>query len=109
MENQQQSTHSTLNTKQMEVIAALVNGANVTSATKAAGVDRTTFYLWMKRDAGFAEELNLAQKERHIAIRAQMHSLADEALEALHEMLEPDIPAAVRLRAALQILTCSES
>jgi microcystin-dependent protein len=43
IENQQESTKSTLNTEQIEVIAAVVSGAAVTAATKAAGVDRTRF------------------------------------------------------------------
>jgi hypothetical protein len=107
MKNQQNSTLSTLSTlstEQAEVIAALVTGANVTSATKAAGVDRGTFYKWMKNDADFAAELNRAQKEREIAFRAQLDSLTDEALDALHEMLDREIPPAVRLKAALEIL-----
>ena len=104
MHNQQKSTESTLTTEQFEVIAALVGGATVTAATKAARVDRTTFYLWMRRDADFLAELNSAQKEREIAVRAQLNSLTDAALEALVEMLKPDMPPAVRLKAALVIL-----
>ena len=107
MENRQKSTESTLSTEQIEVIAALVRGATVTSATKASGVDRTTFYLWMRNDAYFAAELNRAQKERESAVRAQLHSLADPAPEALQETLDSDIPPSVRLKAALEILARS--
>jgi hypothetical protein len=107
MENRQKSTESTLTTQQIEVIAALARGATVTSATQAAGVDRSTFYLWMKSQAHFVAELNRAQKERESAVRAQLHSLEDAALDALHEMLKPYIPPAVRLKAALEILARS--
>ena len=61
----------------------------------------------MRSDADFLAELNRAQKEREEAVRAQLHSLADAALEALHGMLEPDIPPAIRLKAALEILARS--
>ena len=104
MENQQESTKPTLTTVQVEVIAAIVSGATITAATRKAGVDRTTFYLWMRRDADFVAELNRAQKERETAMRAQLDGLADAALEALQEMLDPDTPPAVRLKAALEIL-----
>jgi AcrR family transcriptional regulator len=107
MDNRQKSTESTLATEQAEVIASLVSGATVTAATKAAGVGRSTFYLWMKSDADFVAELNRAQKERETAVRAQLDSLADAALDALREMLDPDTPPAVRLKAALQILARS--
>jgi ACT domain-containing protein len=109
MENRQKSTQSTLNTDQFEVIRALVGGATVTSATKAAGVDRSTFYLWMKSDPEFVAELNRAQKERETVMRAQLHSLVDAAVEALEIILAPevDIPPAVRLKAALEILARS--
>ena len=107
MDNQQKSsksTKSTLSTKQIEVIAAVVSGATVTAATKTAGVDRSTFYLWMRSDADFVAELDRAQKERETTVRAHLDSFTDAALDALEEMLDPDTPPAVRLRAALQIL-----
>jgi hypothetical protein len=109
MENRRQSTQSTLNTQQFEVIQALVGGATVTAATKAAGVDRTTFYLWMKSDPDFVAELNSAQKARETAMRAQLHSLVDAAVEALRDMLVPELeaPPAVRLKAALEIIARS--
>jgi hypothetical protein len=48
--------------------------------------------------------LNRAQKERESAVRAQLHSLADRALQALDETLDLDTPPSVRLKAALEIL-----
>jgi hypothetical protein len=105
MENRQKSTESTLTTQQIEVIAALARGATVTSATQAAGVDRSTFYLWMKSEVHFVAELNRAQKGRESAVRAQLHSLEDAAVEALHEMLKPHIPPAIRLKAAMEVLS----
>ena len=105
--NQQNSTESTpeLAPQQAEVITALVRGATVTDATKQANVDRTTFYLWLKSDATFEAELNRAKQEQMDAMRAQLRGLADTAVSTIREILTGgEIPAGVRLRAALAVL-----
>ena len=48
-DTQQNSTDSTLNPKQIEVIEALASGASVSETTKGAGVDRSTIYLWRNK------------------------------------------------------------
>jgi hypothetical protein len=104
---QQNSTDSTvaLGPEQTAVIMALMAGATVTDATRQANVDRTTFYLWLKSDSGFQAELNRAKREQMDAMRAQLQSLADTAVSAVREMLNgPDVPAGVRLKAALAVL-----
>ena len=106
-QRQQNSTESTavLAPQQAEVITALVRGATVTDATKQANIDRTTFYLWLKSDATFLAELNRAKKEHTDAMRAQLRDLADTAVSTVREMLTgPDVPAGVRLKAALVVL-----
>ena len=104
MKSAEQST-VVLGPKQMEVITALMCGATVADATKQANVDRTTFYLWMKSDANFQAELNRAKQERKDSMRAQLRGLADKAVSTMHEMLTGmDIPAGVRLKAALAVL-----
>jgi hypothetical protein len=103
----QNSTESTavLAPEQAEVIVALVRGATVTDATKQANIDRTTFYVWLKSDATFQAELNRAKKEHTDAMRAQLRGLADAAISTVREMLTgPDIPAGVRLKAAVTVL-----
>jgi hypothetical protein len=105
--NQQHSTESTteLARHQAEVITALMRGASVTDATRQANVDRTTFYLWIKSDAVFQAELNRAKQEQAEAMRAQLRGLADAAVSTVREMLTgADIPAGVRLKAALTVL-----
>jgi hypothetical protein len=105
--NQQQSTQSTpeLAPHQAEVIAALMRGASVTDATRQANIDRTTFYLWIKSDAIFQAELNRAKQEQAEAMRAQLRGLADAAVSTVREMLTgTDVPAGVRLKAALAVL-----
>jgi AcrR family transcriptional regulator len=106
-QRQQNSTESTavLAPQQAEVITALVRGATVTDATKQANIDRTTFYLRLKSDATFLAELNRAKKEHTDAMRAQLRDLADTAVSTVREMLTgPDVPAGVRLKAALVVL-----
>ena len=105
--NQQHSTKSTpeLAPHRADVIAALMRGASVTDATREANVDRTTFYLWLKSDAAFQAELNRAKQEQAEAMRAQLRGLADAAVSTVREMLTgADIPAGVRLKAALTVL-----
>ena len=105
--NQQHSTKSTpeLSPHQADVITALMGGASVTDATRQANVDRTTFYLWIKSDAVFQAELNRAKQEQAEAMRAQLRGLADAAVSTVREMLTgADIPAGVRLKAALTVL-----
>jgi len=105
--SQQNSTESTaaLGQQQTAVIMALIAGATVTDATKQANVDRTTFYLWLKSDASFQAELNRAKREQMDAMRAQLRGLADTAVSTVQEMLTgQDVPAGVRLRAALAVL-----
>ena len=105
--NQQNSTESTMELapQQAEVITALVRGATVTDATKQANVDRTTFYLWLRSDSTFEAELNRAKQEQIGAMRAQLRGLADTAISTVREMLTgTDVPAGVRLKAALAVL-----
>jgi hypothetical protein len=106
MKNRHNSTESTdgLTPRQAEVITALVRGSSVTDATRQVNVDRTTFYLWRK-DAFFEAELNRAKQEQIDAMRAQLWDLTDVALATVREcLINADMPAAVRLKAALAIL-----
>ena len=105
--NRQNSTESTavLGPEQTAVITALIAGSTVTDATKQANVDRTTFYFWLKSDASFQAGLNRAKREQMDAMRVQLRGLADTALSTVQQMLTgPEVPAGVRLRAALAVL-----
>jgi hypothetical protein len=106
MHNRQHSTESTdISSQQAKVIAALIKGESVTHATREAGVDRTTFYLWRRSDPAFEAELNRAKREQVEAIRAQLHPLVDTAVSTVREVLTGhDVPAAVRLKAAVTVL-----
>jgi hypothetical protein len=102
---QQNSTDSTLNPKQIEVIEALASGASVSEAAKRAGVDRSTVYHWTKDDNEFVGQLTVARRECADTMRARLRELADDAVKTIHEILGgTDIPPAVRLKAALSVL-----
>ena len=101
----QNSTDSTLEPKQIEVIEALAGGASVTDAAKRAGVDRTTIYHWTKTSSDFETQLALARRECADTMRARLRELADHALRIVREtMTGPEISPAVRLKAALSVL-----
>jgi transposase len=104
-DTQQNSTDSTLNPKQMEVIEGLARGASVSEAAKRAGVDRSTVYHWIQDDREFEAQLTLARRECADRMRARLRELADDAVKTIREILGgTDIPPGVRLKAALSVL-----
>jgi transposase-like protein len=102
---QQNATRSKqLRPEQVRVIEDLVIGASVTDAARVAGVDRTTVHRWM-RNAVFNDELNHAHREMRLRIQAAYRTLGNDAVKVIREILqEPQIPASVRLKAALAVL-----
>ena len=104
-DTQQNSTESTLSAKQVQVIEALASGASVADAARKVAVDRSTIYLWMKKDGHFGEELNLARRECADTMRARLRELGEDAVKTIRELMTgTDVSAAVRLRAALSVL-----
>ena len=82
-----------------------MRGATITDATMETNVDRTTFYLWLKSNANFVAELNRAKQHQAEAWREQLRGLSDSAVATLREMVTgKDVPAGVRLKAALSVL-----
>ena len=102
--SRENSTESTVTTKQIEVIEALASGASVTEAANRAGVNRTTIYLWMKASGEFETQLALARRECADTMRARLRGLADDAVKIVEQtMTGTEISPAVRLRAALAV------
>jgi hypothetical protein len=58
------STPSTKDTQKAAIIVSLGQGASVTEATKAADVDRTTYYFWRHEDETFAGACDAAKRSR---------------------------------------------
>jgi len=49
---------------QLKVVSALTAGVPVTAAAKAAGLHRSTIYVWQKTNSAFAAALAQAQQDR---------------------------------------------
>jgi hypothetical protein len=82
-----------------------VRGENVASATRKVGLDRSTFYDWLKSNPVFVSELNRAEREKIDSMRAQLRELADVAMATLKQMLTgTNVSPAVQLRAAITVL-----
>jgi hypothetical protein len=60
---------------------------------------------WLRDDAEFIAGLNRVKSYRIERLRADVRSLASDAMATLRELVSgPDVPPAVRLRASLAIL-----
>lgn len=92
---------ASLTQQQHAVIDALAGGANLNDAAVAAGVNRTTIFRW-RQDPEFQRELIRRRTSRS---GAQLRGLADLAVGTLAEVMRSaDVPADVRVRAALGVL-----
>ena len=95
---------SVLTLQQSQVIMALAQGATVTDATLQAGIDRSTYYLWLK-NPHFQAELNRAKNELADAWRQQLKSLVNPALATIKGLLEgTDTSESIKLKTAVTVL-----
>lgn len=93
-----------LTPKQITVLEALLTGASVTAAARAAGVHRCTIHEWLSLTP-FRCAYDDAQRRRAEAIEDQVHDMANSALDAVRALLsDANTPAAIRLRAALAVI-----
>jgi hypothetical protein len=95
-----------LSPDQLRAIGAM-SGAD---AAELDGLDAETVVGWFDSDAGFVARLNRAKTYRAERLRADVRSLASEAVATLRELVSgPDVPPAVRLRASLAILEAADA
>jgi hypothetical protein len=65
---------------------------------------------WVQSDAGFVARLNRARSYRAERLRADVRSLASDAVATLRELITaPEVPSTVRLRASLAILEAADA
>jgi hypothetical protein len=81
-------TPSKLKVKQQLAITALLGGASQSAAAEAAGVDRSTLYRWMKRDAEFVAAYNRVKHDHYDAIHARMFQITNQMLDTLENLLK---------------------
>jgi hypothetical protein len=80
------------------------------SAASDAGPDPEAVAAWTSRDAEAVAADNRALAFRRHRLRADVRSLASEAVATLRELITgPDVPPAVRLKACLTILQAAEA
>ena len=91
--------------QQQQAIAALLSGATVTGAAGRAGVARQTVHRWLADDPEFIAAHNLARREMADAVAQALRVLSVRSVEVLKRALtSPKTPAAVRVRAAVEVL-----
>ena len=79
-------------------------GAESDGAGLAVG-DPETAAEWLRTDPEFIAALNRAKSFRRERLRAEVRSLASNAMATLRELVSgPDVPPSVRLRASLAII-----
>ena len=89
-----------LGRKQEEAIAALLSQRNIEDAARMAGVGARTLIRWLKLPE-FGKEYRKARREAvHQSVARLQQATGAAASVVLKLMTDPNIPAAVRLRAA---------
>ena len=97
---------SALDAPQLQVIDALLNGANLNAAADQAGVHRNTIAYWRHSSPAFETALRDAQNDRADLLRECAVARAEVAFQALEQILQdPKSSTSARLRAAIFILS----
>ena len=94
----------TLGHKKEAAILALLTQRNVEEAARAAGVGARTLYRWMCEE-DFDAAYRAAKRAAFSQSIARLHQMASAAVTTLGKaMVDPNTPAATRVRAADRIL-----
>ena len=89
-----------LGRKQEDAIAALLTQRNIEEAARAAGVGTRTLIRWLKVP-DFSKEYRKARREAvHQSVARMQQATGAAATVVLKLMTDPNVPAAVKLRAA---------
>ena len=89
-----------LGRKQEDAIAALLTQRNIEEAARAAGVGTRTLIRWLKLP-NFGKEYRKARREAvHQSVARMQQATGAAASVVLKLMTDPNVPAAVKLRAA---------
>jgi len=95
-----------LSPAQEQVIALLSEGRTVSAAAEAAGIHRNTISLWRRTVPVFERVLAAAHYDRTLIWRDLAESHIELAIATIRDLItDPQVPASVRLRASLALLT----
>lgn len=97
-----------LSAKQRQALPLLIFGKTISAVAREIGVSRVTLSRWVNQDAKFKAALNRARSEIHAAHADRMRALSLRAFDVLEELLQPETPAYVRLRAALAVIDAAK-
>ena len=90
---------------QEQVIAAIIGGATMQAAAKAASIHRNTISYWRQTSLLFREALAQAQYDKAVFIREEAENHVTDAFTAIHALLtKPDASDSARLNAARYII-----
>jgi hypothetical protein len=96
-----------LSPAQQKAVTALLGGRTVTAAAKAANVDRTTIYRWLRDpyDPAFRNALDQGRQELQAALKTRLLGLANNATDCLEGAMKAgDSKAALALLKGLGLL-----
>ena len=86
--------------KKEEVIAALLTHRSVEEAARTVGIDPSTLLRWLEIPE-FKAAFRKARREAvHQSVARMQHATGAASVTILKLMTDPNVPAAVRLRAA---------
>ena len=94
---------TTLSFKQIEFLRWLPTEHTITAAAEKAGINRATFYRWIKEPA-FKAEYEYCRSLALTIAKAEISALSLDAVELLHECLKEGYHPSVRVHAAGTIL-----
>jgi hypothetical protein len=98
------TTDAKLGGKKEKAILALLSQRNIEEAARVANVGPRTLYRWMK-EPDFDAAYRAARRTAFSQSTARLHQMASAAVTTLGKaMLDPNTPAATRVRAADRIL-----
>ena len=97
---------SPLSAPQLQVVGALLNGANLNAAADQAGIHRNTIAYWRQTSPAFEAALRDAKNDRNDMLHEEAVARAALAFQTLEQILQdPKSSTSARLRAALFILS----
>jgi hypothetical protein len=86
--------------KKEQAIAALLNHRTTEEAAKAVGIGVTTLFRWLNEPEFHAAYLKARRESVSQAIARMQQAAGAAGITILKLMTDPNVPAAVRLRAA---------
>ncbi len=93
-----------LSPKQVAVLAAILAGASLAGAAKAASLHPETVRRWRREDGPFRDALAAGIRAIHVHVNARIVGLVDRALDSLVDVLEEAPDSRSRVLAAQTIL-----